>query len=87
MSNSLDPEQSRHFVGPDLGPNCLQRLSADNKSRHKPERQTYVKHIEIKEETSKFHRKFMSPALFSFELLKMSKLTRGPLVLYHLPKY
>ena len=21
-----------HFVGPDLGPNCLQRLSADDKS-------------------------------------------------------
>ena len=30
--------------------------------------------------------KFMSPALFLFELLKVSKLTRGPLVLYHLPK-
>ena len=29
----------------------------------------------------------MSPTLFLFELLKMSKLTRGPLVLYHLPKY
>ena len=29
----------------------------------------------------------MSPALFLFELLKISKLTRGPLVLYHLPKY
>ena len=29
----------------------------------------------------------MSPALFLFELLKMSKLIRGPLVLYHLPKY
>ena len=29
MSNSLDPDQARHFVGPDLGPNCLQRLSAD----------------------------------------------------------
>ena len=29
----------------------------------------------------------MPPALFLFELLKMSKLTRGPLVLYHLPKY
>ena len=28
----------------------------------------------------------MSPALFLFELLKMGKLTRGPLVLYHLPK-
>ena len=24
MSNSLDPDQDRHFVGPDLGPNCLQ---------------------------------------------------------------
>ena len=29
MLNSLDPDQERHFVGPDLGPNCLQRLSAD----------------------------------------------------------
>ena len=32
MSNSLDLDQDRHFVGPDLGPNCLQRLSADDKS-------------------------------------------------------
>ena len=29
MSNSLDPDQARRFVGPDLGQNCLQRLSAD----------------------------------------------------------
>ena len=29
VSNCLDPDQARHFVGPDLGPNCLQRLSAD----------------------------------------------------------
>ena len=28
VSNSLDPDQTPHFVGPDLGPNCLQRLSA-----------------------------------------------------------
>ena len=35
MSNSLDPDQSRHFVGPDLGPNCLQRLSADDTSRQR----------------------------------------------------
>ena len=34
MSNSLDPDQARHFVGPDLGPNCLQRVSADDKSCH-----------------------------------------------------
>ena len=38
------------------------------------------------EETSKFHGEFMSPALFLFEVLKMGKLTRGPLILYHLPK-
>ena len=31
VSNSLDPDQARHFVGPDLGPNCLQSLSADDK--------------------------------------------------------
>ena len=31
VSNSLDPDQARHFVGPDISPNCLQRLSADNK--------------------------------------------------------
>ena len=31
VSNSLDPDQDRHFVGPDLVPNCLQRLSADDK--------------------------------------------------------
>ena len=30
MSNSLDPDQARQFVGPDLGPNCLPRLSADD---------------------------------------------------------
>ena len=33
VANSLDPDQARHFVGPDLGPNCLQRLSADDISR------------------------------------------------------
>ena len=27
-SNSLDPDQAQHFVGPDLDPNCLQWLSA-----------------------------------------------------------
>ena len=29
----LDPCQDRHFISPDLGQNCLQRLSADDKSR------------------------------------------------------
>ena len=26
VKNSLDPDQARHFVGPDLGPICLQRF-------------------------------------------------------------
>ena len=26
QSNGLDPDLDRHFVGPDLGPNCLQKL-------------------------------------------------------------
>ena len=32
MPNSLDPDQARHLVVPDLGQNCLQRLSADDTS-------------------------------------------------------
>ena len=32
VSNSLDPDQAQGFVGPDLGPNCLQRLSAEDTS-------------------------------------------------------
>ena len=30
VSNSFDPDQARHFVGPDLDPNLLQRLSAED---------------------------------------------------------
>ena len=33
VSNCLDPDQDRQNVGPDLGPKCLQRLSADDKSQ------------------------------------------------------
>ena len=33
MSNILDPDQARRFVGPDLDPNCLQKLTADDPSR------------------------------------------------------
>ena len=27
VSNSSDPDQARHFVGPDLGPNCTNAIS------------------------------------------------------------
>ena len=35
MSNSLGPDQAGRFVGPDLGPNCLPRLSADDTGRQR----------------------------------------------------
>ena len=31
VSNGLDPDQDRRCVGPDLGSNCLQRISVDEK--------------------------------------------------------
>ena len=34
VSNSLDQDQARLFVGPDLGPTCLQRLSAAELGPH-----------------------------------------------------
>ena len=33
LSNILNTDKARHFVGPDLKPNCLQRLSADFTTR------------------------------------------------------
>ena len=33
VSNSLDPDQAQQNVWPDLDPNCLQRLLADNTRR------------------------------------------------------
>ena len=34
VSHNLDPDQALHFVGPDLGPNYLQMLQADDTSSH-----------------------------------------------------
>ena len=41
-SNGLDPDQDRQSVGPDLGPNCLQRLSADDTAKELKSTQTWV---------------------------------------------
>ena len=35
FANSLDPDQARQNARPDLGPNCLQRLSADDTRRQR----------------------------------------------------
>ena len=43
MSNSLDPYQARRLVGPDLGPNCLSRLSADDTGRQRVKTATHRK--------------------------------------------
>ena len=34
VSNGLNQDQDRQNVDPDLGPNCLQRLSADDKGNY-----------------------------------------------------
>ena len=34
VSNSLDQDQTRRFVRPDLGPNCLKTLSEDGIRRY-----------------------------------------------------
>ena len=33
LTNRLDSDQAQHFVGPDFGPNCVQKLSTDDTSR------------------------------------------------------
>ena len=38
VSNSLDSDQDRHSVGPDLDPNCLQSLSANDTRRQRVEK-------------------------------------------------
>ena len=35
VSNRLDPEQARRFVGPGLVPNCLQKVSTDETSERR----------------------------------------------------
>ena len=47
MSNSLDPDQARHNVGPDLGPNCLKRLSADDTRRLRVNFQQFFVHCSL----------------------------------------
>ena len=48
MSNSLDPDQARQNVGPDMHPNCLQRLSADDTGSFKNILRTLVKSMAMK---------------------------------------
>ena len=48
VSNSLDSDQDRHSVCPDLAPNCLQRLSADVKVATGRQRVIFhLRHVKI----------------------------------------
>ena len=42
VSYRLDPYQAQQFVGSDLGPNCLERLSTDNTRRLRVEKDYFV---------------------------------------------
>ena len=57
MSNSLDPDQARRFVGPDLGPNCLPKLSADDTGRQRV-KPKYSIRVCIFEQASTFKQSF-----------------------------
>ena len=54
MSNSLDPDQARRFVGPDLGPNCLPRLSADNTGRQRVNTLAWEERVDFSAIDNKF---------------------------------
>ena len=42
MSNSLDPDPARHFVGPNQGPNYLRKQSTYDNSWHYQGKMNYV---------------------------------------------
>ena len=49
----MDTDQDRHFVGPDLGPDCLQRLSADNTSRQEVTFSSWTEFVLSEDTTAK----------------------------------
>ena len=57
VTNSLDPDQVRRSVWPNLGPNCLQRLSADGPSRQR---------VNLNKQLWKFQQRGPSPFVKNF---------------------
>ena len=47
VANGLDTDQDQLFVRPDLGPNCLQRLSAEDKRKECKSMKTYKYHVAV----------------------------------------
>ena len=87
MSNSLDPDQARHFVGPDMGPNYLQRLSTVDTSRQRADvcfrNLTRMRVIPISYDVSQHDIFSMRCAFWEVQFLKMSKKPNFPENCYH----
>ena len=47
MSNNLEQDQARGIVGPSLGSNCLQRLSADDPAATSKKKLSQITSIQI----------------------------------------
>ena len=54
MSNILDPDQARQFVKPDLGPNCLPSLSADDTAAGRQRVKMYLLPLNIPDDRFTF---------------------------------
>ena len=54
VSNSLDQNQAEHFAGNNLGPNCLQMLSADETAFFKAPIMSILYFLEIKNNSQLF---------------------------------
>ena len=67
MSNSLDPDQARHFVGPDLDPNCLERLSANDTSRERVNLEADSYHLSYTNNTPTAYNHFLITLLVMIE--------------------
>ena len=72
MSNSLGLDQDQHFVQPDLGPNCLQKLSEDDTRRHRVKSQTKKNLLQQKSNASKcvcIHKNALEHVQFGIAIL------------------
>ena len=49
VTNILDPDQAQNFIEPDLSPNCLQRLSADDTNRQRVNMNCKAIHVHVNE--------------------------------------
>ena len=58
----MDPDQARHFVGPDLGTYCLLRLSADDTSRQRVDSKSFNDNCSRRQ----MYDKIISPNFHSF---------------------